>query len=871
MSIPSLTPQPDDPYSHFQPSEELYPPAYNGKGYSSSSTLSGSMLPQPISYPLQLMDCTSLPQFVGSETLGQPRTFHAGYQHGQQLYSHQISATSAVDQPFYTASDAVSSPLHEPDRRKGLFAEMESHLAITDRRVDSLHPPDLPEPEPPNAPLVWQQPTSGPLSGFNLPPQRSPSCWSSTSPTSRCRSAVPLPAAAAALRSPDIVGVEDELLDDDRPPPTMMTLSRNPNIRYDLMELIVDDDSDESVKCSINAIERLPNRDQVGIEEVLLDHEEMNGFPIASSIGTIIRGLCFRARREALECIPVGPDVCGRFYCYGVETIVIYCPQRPRMHVILGIHEGGSPSQHFARDGKRIDSFIELKIEDPNVGISFLVTSGIMITDAKMCQRRAWKPYASAKFSYLSLLESTSLKGWDLDVMLSVLIPWILITHDDLVVSLSFIGGLSRNFSTNLRQIPSVIFWIASVLVGTLFSKSWFTYATSIEKGIAESFVIHGGLLVVVVKFVITKVDEELLQSSLAIAFGAFCVVVRSTSHAHVAANFLYEWDLGQQISKLQAPISGFLLHIHRNYASVNFCNTSHEVAAAGANLEYNGLAMVTMEIVEQLKWRTLANSLIVGKNDSENHMIVASIFISPDDKVKAPLVDFLGRISEFGVLAEGLMNNRSENCPRISPVDLFTPRNLSILVLSFWFCPSPDPCMILFDIHLLQSTLYRGMSRRDKPRGRHQGLTQQKKQEIKEAFELFDTDGSGTIDAKELNVAMRALGFEMSEEEITRMIAEVDKDGSGAIDFDEFCHMMTAKFGERDTKEELMKAFHIIDQDKSGKISTADIQRIAKELGENFTEREIQDMIDEADRDRDGEVNADEFMRMMRRTSYGY
>ncbi|KAG6424409.1 hypothetical protein SASPL_114827 [Salvia splendens] len=621
MSIPSLMPQQDDPYSHFQPSEELYPPAYNGKGYSSSSTLAGSMLPQPISYPLQLMDCTSLPQFAGSETLGQPRTFHARYQHGQQLFSHQISATSAVDQPFYTASDAVASPLHEP--------EMESHLAITDRRVNSLRLPDLPEPEPPNAPLVWQQPTSGPLSGFNLPPQRSPSYWSSTSPTSCCRSAVPLSAAAAVLRSPDIVGVEDELLDDDKPPPTMMTLSCSPNIRYDLMELIVDDDSEESVKsCSINAIERLPNRDQVGIEEVLLDHEEMNGFPIASSSGMIIHGLCFRARREALECIPVGPDVCGTFYCYGVEAIVIYCPQRPRM----------SPSQHFARDGKRIDSFIELKIEDPNVGISFLVTSGIMITDAKMCQRMAWKPYASANFSYLSLLESTSLKGWDLDVMLSVLIPWILITHDDLVVSLSFIGGLSRNFSTNLQQIPSVIFWIASVLVGTLLGKSWFTYATSIEKGIDESFVIHGGLLVVVVKFVITKVDEELLQSSLAIAFGAFCVVGRSTSHAHVAANFLYEWDLGQQISKLQAHISGFLLHIHRNYASVNFCNTSHEVAAAGANLEYNGLAMVTMEIVEQLQWRTLANSLIVGKNDSENHMIAASIFISPDDKVKAPL-----------------------------------------------------------------------------------------------------------------------------------------------------------------------------------------------------------------------------------------
>ncbi|KAI8563717.1 hypothetical protein RHMOL_Rhmol03G0130600 [Rhododendron molle] len=54
------------------------------------------------------------------------------------------------------------------------------------------------------------------------------------------------------------------------------------------------------------------------------------------------------------------------------------------------------------------------------------------------------------------------------------------------------------------------------------------------------------------------------------------------------------------------------------------------------------------------------------------------------------------------------------------------------------------------------QASLYKGASRKDNPNGRHHGLTQQKRQEIKEAFELLDIDGSGTIDAKELNVAMR-------------------------------------------------------------------------------------------------------------------
>lgn len=57
-----------------------------------------------------------------------------------------------------------------------------------------------------------------------------------------------------------------------------------------------------------------------------------------------------------------------------------------------------------------------------------------------------------------------------------------------------------------------------------------------------------------------------------------------------------------------------------------------------------------------------------------------------------------------------------------------------------------------------------------------------EQKQEIKEAFDLFDTDGSGEIDSKELKVAMRALGFEPKKEEIQKMISDVDDDGSGTI-----------------------------------------------------------------------------------------
>uniref|UniRef100_A0A1A8FE15 Centrin 4 n=1 Tax=Nothobranchius korthausae TaxID=1143690 RepID=A0A1A8FE15_9TELE len=146
--------------------------------------------------------------------------------------------------------------------------------------------------------------------------------------------------------------------------------------------------------------------------------------------------------------------------------------------------------------------------------------------------------------------------------------------------------------------------------------------------------------------------------------------------------------------------------------------------------------------------------------------------------------------------------------------------------------------------------------------------LTENQLQEIKEAFNLFDTDGTGTIDVKEIKVAMRALGFDPKKDEIKAMVADFVKDGSVTVSFSDFVSMMTQKMTEKDSTEEIMKAFRLFDDDGTGKISFKNLKRVAKELGENLTDVELQEMIDEADQDGDGEVSEQEFLRIMKKTN---
>ena len=57
----------------------------------------------------------------------------------------------------------------------------------------------------------------------------------------------------------------------------------------------------------------------------------------------------------------------------------------------------------------------------------------------------------------------------------------------------------------------------------------------------------------------------------------------------------------------------------------------------------------------------------------------------------------------------------------------------------------------------------------------------------MQKAFRLYDKDKSGSIDVAEFRQIFSDLGFELTDEEFSRLLVKYDKDGDGHISYKEF------------------------------------------------------------------------------------
>merc|ERR1711907_320991 len=132
-------------------------------------------------------------------------------------------------------------------------------------------------------------------------------------------------------------------------------------------------------------------------------------------------------------------------------------------------------------------------------------------------------------------------------------------------------------------------------------------------------------------------------------------------------------------------------------------------------------------------------------------------------------------------------------------------------------------------------------------------GLGEEQVMEIKDAFDLFDRDRSGEITVGEMLEAMRSL----------------DKDGSGALEFNEFYELLTARFSENTTKEELERVFKLFDTDGTGQISVANMRAVADQVGDQVSDDELGDIVLKNDMNNDGQLTFDDFYAVLTKKSF--
>ncbi len=168
--------------------------------------------------------------------------------------------------------------------------------------------------------------------------------------------------------------------------------------------------------------------------------------------------------------------------------------------------------------------------------------------------------------------------------------------------------------------------------------------------------------------------------------------------------------------------------------------------------------------------------------------------------------------------------------------------------------------------------------------RGVLEALSEEQREEVNEAFSLFDLDKDNYIDYHELKVALKALGFDLPKSEILNILqtygipaSQLQQAGSSKqampaqptfsgpsrllLSHAHFVTIAAQRIMARDPREEIMRAFDLFDADGKGRIELADLRRVARELGEGLQEEELAAMIEEFDVRGEGGINREEFV----------
>ena len=133
----------------------------------------------------------------------------------------------------------------------------------------------------------------------------------------------------------------------------------------------------------------------------------------------------------------------------------------------------------------------------------------------------------------------------------------------------------------------------------------------------------------------------------------------------------------------------------------------------------------------------------------------------------------------------------------------------------------------------------------------------------IRIAFDAFDTEGTGKIDISKVKEAMDETNFQDENPLIYQVIVELDTPANkNGVDYDKFLTSIDAKVNDKESREGIRRVFEVIEPENES-ITAESLQKSAEDSGIELTDEEIQTILEQVG-DGDTQISFQQFYEVI-------
>ena len=140
--------------------------------------------------------------------------------------------------------------------------------------------------------------------------------------------------------------------------------------------------------------------------------------------------------------------------------------------------------------------------------------------------------------------------------------------------------------------------------------------------------------------------------------------------------------------------------------------------------------------------------------------------------------------------------------------------------------------------------------------------IQDERRQLMKEIFDLFDPEKSGYIEAKDSLKILASMGRKLEPEDENEFLEIVDPRNEGRVSKINFLEGIETMFTIPDNYiPEIEDAFNFFDKDKDGKISCKEFKQMLIRLSTEYKNQDVDELFKILDLDLDGYITINDFI----------